>query len=163
VYCAALWDRLEGVTSIVPLAGSCLARRNILQHFLSKFWSVCIMFDCLLSLLDGWTAEAKVTCFVIVHTWYYLKLFQKNKQEKTLYKSFISDVFVIHHLKTKHTVCTASTVHVCHWVLITAVGLARFTECSNLRLVVYTPYAHEYSNQSLNKRHHPSRTTFFFN
>jgi len=27
--------------------------------------------------------------------------------------------------------------------------LARFPECSNLRLGVYTPYAHEKSNQSL--------------
>jgi len=30
-------------------------------------------------------------------------------------------------------------------------ALARFTEFSNLRLGVYTPYAHENSNQSLNK------------
>jgi len=29
-------------------------------------------------------------------------------------------------------------------------ALARFTEFSNLRLGVYTPYAHENSNQSLN-------------
>jgi len=33
-------------------------------------------------------------------------------------------------------------------------ALARFTEFSNLRLGVYTPYAHENSNQSLNKRTH---------
>ena len=31
-------------------------------------------------------------------------------------------------------------------------ALARFTEFSNLRLGVYTPYAHEKSNQSLNNR-----------
>ena len=30
-------------------------------------------------------------------------------------------------------------------------ALARFTEFSNLRLCVYTPYAHENSNQSLIK------------
>ena len=31
-------------------------------------------------------------------------------------------------------------------------ALARFTEFSNLRLGVYTPYAHENSNQTLNEK-----------
>ena len=104
-------------------------RRNIL--FLSKFRRarVCILFDCLKSLHDGsWKAEAKETfLFVKFHTLYLLKLFKKNKQKKTLYKVYICVVFVRHHLKTKHTVATASTctVHVCHWVLITAVKLLK--------------------------------------
>jgi len=36
-------------------------------------------------------------------------------------------------------------------------ALARFTEFSNLRLGVYTPYAHENSNQSLNRSFFLSR------
>ena len=83
-------SRAWHLLSINPLIGSCLARRNILQYFLSKFSrpGVCILFNYLQSLLDGsWKAEAKAT---------------------------------------------------------------RFTEFSNLRLGVYTPYAHENRNQSLN-------------
>jgi len=35
---------------------------------------------------------------------------------------------------------------------ITREALARFTGFSNLRLCVYTPYAHENSNQSLSEQ-----------
>jgi len=56
-------SRAWQLLSINPLTGSCLVRTNILQYFLSKFRRarVCILFDCLQSLLDGsWKAEAKV-------------------------------------------------------------------------------------------------------
>jgi len=104
-------SRAWHLLSINPLTGSCLARRNILQYFLSKFRRarVCILFDFLQSFLDGsWKASL-------------LKLLKKNKQKKYIIFCF---VFVIHPWK-KRTVPTASTVHICHWVLITAVKLLK--------------------------------------
>jgi len=57
MYCAVLWDRLEGVTSIVnqPFDWQLLSAGKYSQYFLSKLRSarVCILFDCLQSLLDG--------------------------------------------------------------------------------------------------------------
>jgi len=62
VYCAALWDRLEGVTSFVnqPFDWQLLSAEKFLQYFLSKFRRarVCKVFDCLQSFLDGsWKAS----------------------------------------------------------------------------------------------------------
>jgi len=53
---------------------------------------------------------------------YYLR---KINRTTTLYKIFICVELVIHPLKTKRIVSTASIVHVCHWVLNTAVKLVK--------------------------------------
>ena len=109
MYCTALWDRLEGVTSNVnqPFDWHLLSAEKYLQYFLSKLRSarVCILFDCVQSLLKvSCKAEATETFSFVISKHY------------TMYKSLICDVFVIHHLKTKCTACTECTVGpTCMW------------------------------------------------
>jgi len=128
--------------SINPLTGSCLSRRSILQYFLSKF-----------------EEHVFASCSIVftIFTWWVIIIMQKQKwrfpllfstlstnsnylwkiNRKKYIRVFLCDLFVIHPLKTKRTVCTARTVHVCHWVLITAVKLLKIDFTSDTTVLAY--------------------------
>jgi len=90
-----------------------------------------IVLDCLQYFLDGsWKASLyskQKWCFPLLFSTLstYSNYLRKINKTKTLYNIFICVIFVIHPLKIQRTVPTASTVHVCHWVLITAVKLLK--------------------------------------
>jgi len=110
---------------INPLIGNCLARRNNYSNYFLKLEEHGSIIYNLYFICHEKQKQHFALLFFFLHLVltvlfsYFLGKINRNN----IIKSCMCLVFLIHALKRKRTVSAVSTLHVCHWVLITAVKL----------------------------------------